>query len=520
MGWDEIRRARERLSREQGQVIKDWGGRLPVALIYPNSYYLGMSSLAVHALYGLINRQRDYLAERVFWEPGGTSLPLSLESQRPLADFAALAFTINYEVDYLNVARILRASGIPPLAEERDGTHPLIIAGGPSLTANPMPLSPLVDAICLGDAEPVLPGLLAALAVADKPRRLEQLSKIPGVYVPALPPATPFARQYLANLDEFPTSSVVLTPDTELGELFLIEVGRGCGWGCRFCLVNGICGPVRFRSPELILKQAAEGMQYRLRVGLVGPAVADHPQLEEIVNGLECLGVGLSVSSLRIKPFSRSLLHMLGRSEARSIALAPEAGSARLRKLVGKGINEADVLEVVGEAAAAGIRQIKLYFIVGLPTETDEDIEEIIALARRCRDAAGAERRGVRLTLNAAPFVPKAGTPFQRQPMAALLVLNKRLKHLQRALAPDGIKVKAEGPGWSEVQAVLSRGGPELAAALAAVSKTSLPEWRRAVAECGLDADYYAHQEWPSDMELPWQAVIGNSTLDANVSGL
>jgi radical SAM superfamily enzyme YgiQ (UPF0313 family) len=504
--WEAVERARRRLSRETGAVVKDWGGRLPIALVYPNSYYIGMSSLAVHAIYRLLNDCGDIVCERVFWDK---SPPLSLESQRPLSDFAVIAFTINYELDYLNIAPILRAGGIPVYAAERDGSWPLVIAGGPCVSANPAPVAPFFEALCLGEAEPMLPGLVLALSqgiAGEREALLRALAALPGVYVPGRSSA-PVARRWLKNLDDFATASVILTPDTEFGDLYLIEVERGCRWRCAFCLVGGVCGPARFRSVESLLAQAKQGLAYRRRIGLVGPAVTDHPEIEALVGGLTALGAGVSTSSLRIKLLSRALLAALAGSGAETVTLAPEAGSERLRRLIRKGISEDDILEAVSMAAELGIKRLKLYFMVGLPGETDEEAAAIGQLVIKCKETIDRRRAATRLTINIAPFVPKAGTLFERQPMAPVTLLNQRLARLKRELIPKGVELKAESPAWSEVQAVLSRGDEVVARVLESVSEVSLSAWRRTVSENGLDVNYYAHQEWLPDQELPWGLV-------------
>ncbi len=517
MGWDEIKKARRRLSREQGTIIKDWGGRLPIALIYPNSYYVGMSSLGIHAIYSLLNSYGGVVCERAFWEKENQaqkSPPLSLESQRPLTDFAVLAFSINYEVDYLNVVQILKAGGIPLYAAERDERQPLVIAGGPCITANPLPLSPFFDLLCIGEAEPIIPGMLPMLAESISGRRdelLKALALLPGAYVPQYYSGAPVVRRWLRSLDDFPTTSTVLTRDTELGDLYLIEVGRGCNWGCRFCLVSSAFRPMRFRSLGSLITQAEQGLKYRRRLGLVGPAVTDHPQIEELMVRLQQMGVGLSVSSLRVKPLSRTVLEVLAKGGAQTITLAPEAGSQRLRQLIKKGISEDDILEAVSKVSELGIKQLKLYFMIGLPTETDEEVAEIVRLAISCKDILDRRQSGTRLTLNVAPFVPKAGTLLQWLPMAPLSTLNRRLSLLKKRLPPRGIKLKVESPAWSEVQAVLARGDTKVAEVLANIEDVSLAGWRQAASKCHLDIDFYAHQRWDTDKELPW-AIVGSGT--------
>jgi len=513
VGKDAVKRARQLLSQEQGPVIKDWGGKLPIALIYPNSYYIGMSNLGIHAIYSLLNSYSDVVCERAFWEREGRTqqIPvLSLESQRPLSDFAVLAFSITYELDYFNVVQILKASGIPLYAADRTERHPLVIAGGPCITTNPLPLSPFFDCLCIGEAEPILPAMLPVLSEGIKGKRddlLKELAALPGIYVPQYRPETPVVRQWARNLDDFPVASAILTPNTELGDLYLIEVERGCNWGCRFCLVSQAFCPMRFRSIDKLLAQAELGLKYRKRLGLLGAIVTEHPQIEELLVRLRQMGAGLSISSLRVKPLSQIVLEQLAKGGAETITLAPEAGSQRLRQLIKKGISEEDILEAVDKVAGQGIKQLKLYFMIGLPAETDEDIEEIIDLTLRAKSILDRRRSGCRLTINIAPFVPKAGTPFQWLPMAPLDTLNHHLSILKNSLPAKGIRIKCESPAWSEVQAVLSRGDTELAGVLANIEDLSLSGWRKAVEKCQVDVDFYAHQRWETTKKLRWSMI-------------
>jgi len=511
MTWQQAEKARRHLSREQGTVIKDWGGRVPFALVYPNAYYLGMSNLGIHALYKLLNSHDRVVAERAFWETeDGQSPPISLESQRPLADFAVIAFSISYELDYFNIARILKASGIPPYAADRDQRHPLVIAGGPCVMANPMPISPLFDCLCIGEAEPIVPLVLPVISEGIGGKRgdlLKSLASLPGVYVPQHHSGKLVARQWARNLDDFPVASAILTRDTELGDLYLIEVERGCNWGCRFCLTSQAFSPMRYRSVDTLITQAEEGLKYRRRLGLVGPAVSDHPRIEELMPKLSQMGAELSVSSLRVAPLSGVVLRELARGGARTVTLAPEAGSQRLRHVIKKGISEDDILKAIEIVAEQGIKQVKLYFMIGLPSETDEDIERMINLSLECKRILDSRRPGGRLTLNIAPFVPKAGTPFQWLPMARPPVLNRRLSRLKKSLMPKGIKIKAESPAWSQVQGVLARGDARLAGVLADIEEVSLPGWRRAAAKYNIDIDFYAHQRWDIKQKLPWDII-------------
>ena len=514
MTHSKIIQSKQILSREQGTIIKDWGGRLPLALIYPNSYHVGMSSLGIHTIYSLLNSYDDVVCERAFRDMTQRQPAIAIESRRPLSDFAVLAFSVTYELDYFNVVNMLKDSGIPLYASDRDERHPLVIAGGPCITANPIPLSPFFDCLCIGEAESILPAMLPLLSEGINDNRhelLKALALLPGIYVPRHYAGTPVVRQWTANLDDFPVTSTILTRDTELGNLYLIEVERGCNWGCHFCLVNNVFRPMRFRSVDKLVSQAKEGLQHRKRLGLVGAAVSDHPRIEELVGKLDELGAKLSISSLRIKPLPEVLLRAIVKGGTRTIALAPEAGSERLRRVIRKGITEDDILAAFNKVAAQGIRQLKLYFMIGLPSETDDDIEEIARLSLQCKSILDGRQTGSRITLSISPFVPKAGTPFQWLPMESPRVLNQRLSLLKNSLHSKGIKVKCESPAWSQVQATLARGDAMLADVLAGMEEVSLPGWRQAVKRSRLDIDYYAHRRWDTDEQLPW-AVIDSGT--------
>src|SRR4030042_6490650 len=252
MSWAVVADARRKLSKERGTVCKDWGGKIHIALVYPNSYYLGMSSLGFQTVYGILNSYSNIVCERVFWEPQKRKpeQPLRLESQRPLPDFDVLAFSLSYELDYFNVVQVLKAGGIPLSSSERDERHPLVIRGGPRVTANPMPLSSFFDCFAIGEGEAILPRFIEVLSEGiedEKADLLKKLASLPGVYVPAVYDAKPVKRQWLAELDSVATTSVILTPDTEFSNMYLIEIARGCGWGCRFCLAGDHLPPLPFR---------------------------------------------------------------------------------------------------------------------------------------------------------------------------------------------------------------------------------------------------------------------------------
>ena len=515
MTWQAVKEARERLKRERGTIYKDWGGKIHIALIYPNSYYLGMSNLGFQTIYGLLNSYDNIVCERVFWEPKRlkAETPISLESQRPLPDFDVLAFSISYELDYFNVVQVLKASGIPLPAADRDESHPLVIAGGSCVTANPMPISPFFDCFAIGEGEAILPGFIDTLTEGiegKKDELLKKLASLPGVYVPALYDGKPIRRQWLADLDSVATTSVILTPDTELGGMYLIEIARGCGWGCRFCLTGFQFRPFRFRPLDSLLAQAEKGLSHVGKIGLLAAAVSDHPEIGELAYRLQRMDAEISVSSLRVRPFSQALLKALAQSGAQTVTLAPEAGSERLRQTINKCVSESDIVEAVDKIAKLGLRQIKLYFMIGLPTETDADIDEMIKLTLKLKERV--QETVTRIAITVEPFVPKAGTPFQWLTMAPEDVLNERVNRIKNSLARSGIEVRAESVSWTLVQGVLARGDARLGKVLACMSRNSLAAWRKALKECNLSADYYVHRELPLEEPLPW------SVLDSGVN--
>lgn len=526
MDWKSISRARRKLDREEGTIYKDWGGRIPVALAYPNSYYVGMSNLGMHAMYRLLNASADIVCERVFHEPDDR-VPISLESQRPISEFAVLAFSLPFEMDYFNMVTMLRQARIPLSSQERDDSHPLLIAGGPCVMANPEPLAPVFDAFVIGEGEVVVPTLGEVLRGAvsnDRQELIHRLASVPGVYVPRFyrierendhisgispSPGVPFPvqRQWLSDLDAHPTSSAIMTEDTEFGDMYLMEVTRGCERRCHFCLGGVTYLPMRERSLESLLGQAKRGLKYRTKLGLIGPSLSDYSRIEELARALLILGAEISVSSLRVDPLPEALLQALAESGCHTLTIAPEAGSERLRRKINKGISEEDIVRAVKLAAQYGFSQLKLYFMLGLPTETDDDVREIVNLVRAMRQLFRRQ-----LTINVTPFVPKAQTPFQRVAMAPPELLEERLGYLKGNLRTMNVDIRAESTRWARIQGVLARGDRRVGEALMTVEKKSVSAWRRALETHGLRPDaYLGHHS--KDEILPWASVSAGTGL-------
>lgn len=508
---------------EAGSIHKDWGGKITVGLTMPNSYYVGMSSLALHLLYGMFNQEDDVVCERIFWEKGALQAGrplLSLEGARPAADFDLWAFTISWEMDYFNVVDLLRQAGIPPLAADRQATQqwdgrpwPLLIAGGPGVTMNPEPVAPLFDAILIGEGEEAVPQLIEMCrdGLDERAALSAQLDATPGWYVPSLRPSNrdharfrQVTRRWVRQLSQYDTTSRLYTPDTEFANMHLMEIARGCGRGCRFCLAGYVYRPAREQPLDVLLASAERAVQAGHRkVGLVSAAVSDHTQIDELATELQRMGASLSASSMRMDPISVPLIRAMAETGAHNLTVAPEAGSQRLRNVINKTQTEDQMMHAVALAQEFNFPQLKLYFMVGHPTETDEDIQALIDFTLQAR-----QRFKRRIAINATPFVPKAHTPFQWEGMAPGEVLRKRQRTIHAALARHGVDVRADSPDWAEVQAVLSRGDRRLVDVLLASPSGGLTvrSFFQAMAAAGLEkADYTGAREVGS--LLPWDIV-------------
>ena len=507
MARRDVEMARDYAQSETGAVIRDWGGQVPIALVYPNSYGVGMSSLAMHALYGLLNAQPGLLAERAFaWldrRAQSDSPVLLLESQRPLSDAAVVAASLSFEMDYFHLIDLLRRAGIPPRAAERDASHPLVLLGGPAVSANPAPLMALADAILIGEIEPVLPDLakvLRGIWDSDRADTLAALTGLPGVLVPCINNDQPVLRLQLRDLDAYPTQTQVLVPRAEFGDMHLIEISRGCVHGCRFCLAGSLYRPYRERSLESIMDQARQGLRWRDKLGLVAAAVSDHTQIDELAAKLTEMGAAISVSSLRVRPLAENLIDALEASGSRSITIAPEAGSERLRRLIRKGIEHEDVLRAA-ERLRGRFASLKLYSMIGLPTETDDDMTELLSLVAEVQTRFDRE-----VVLNVTPFVPKAHTPFQRVAMAEGPVLEARIRRLREGCRALRVQLRAEAVDASQIQAVLARGDGRIGEVLLGMERPTPRAFARALRRADIDMEKELSAR-PAEADLPWQQV-------------
>jgi radical SAM superfamily enzyme YgiQ (UPF0313 family) len=540
MSWKIKEKYRQILAGESGTVVKNWGGKLTLCLVYPNQYATAMCNLGFQSVYSLCNSFTDIVCERAFlpapaeakeYEKSGTRL-LSLESQRPLSDFDILAFSVSFENDYLNIPAIFALAGIPPLASDRDNSFPLVMAGGAALFLNPEPVAELLDLVCVGEGEAILPPLLDFLRSQDGAARaglLNSAAHLPGVYVPSCYEVTyekghgaetrslggapvRVKRVWDPELDCSVIASSLSAPDTEFSDMHLIEVSRGCPHGCRFCAAGFIYHPFRQRSLELLKNEAVRGMALKQRIGLVGAAVSDYRHLGELCRFISDKGGKVSVSSLRIDALDDSLLDILHSSGHKTVALAPEGGSQRLRDFIKKDLTEEQILGACDTLIGRDILNLKLYFIIGLPTETEKDLQEMTLLIEKIRQrvitAAKKNRRLGSVLLSVNPFIPKPFTPLQWCGMESLASLEKKYTYLRRAVGSlSNVKIQMESLREAFLQALLSRGDRRLAAFL--VKTHQLGSWKKAAKELRLDAETLVTRAIPLDETLPWDIIDG-----------
>lgn len=519
---------RKALKNEYGSLYKP-GGAIKVALVFPNSYYLGMSNLGFQVICKELNRHHDVSCERVFLQENGS--PISLETQKRLSDFDIIGFSISFELDYINVVKIIHKSGIPLKASERGLKDPLIICGGICPSYNPEPLWEFIDAFIIGDGEEVIHELISeyqGCQFTDRQELLLRLSHIKGIYVPSLydvvykEDGTIFSlyqkadkrveRRTVNDLDKYDTASSIITPDTEFANTFLIEVERGCANRCRFC-ITGYCQKCRFRSSDAILKLAENDLAKKAeRIGLLGASVTDHPEIDFIATSLVEKGKMISVASVRADSVSEKLLDALAVSKKETITLAPEAGSDRLRRIIGKDIPIETVFEVVISAMKKGITNIKLYFMIGLPTETQEDIDDIGKIVEKIRKLMWNTHRPdksvyPRLTISISPFVPKPHTPFQWYPMAEEKVLTQKLFFLRQKIGKlGGIRLTFSSVKWSLIQGIIARGDRRLAKALLDMQIQNLT-WNKALKINGLNQEFYLRRKRSLNEMFPWDHI-------------
>ncbi|MDR1988898.1 MAG: radical SAM protein [Acidobacteriaceae bacterium] len=547
--WQQRERAQQTLAKETGYIRKPHGDRVRIALAFPNTYWVGMSNLGLQTVYRLFNEQPDIVCERVFLPPkqelaellSAKAPLLSIESQTPVNEFDVFAFSVSFEWDYVNVLTMLRLAGLPRYAEERNERHPLIVIGGAVTFVNPEPLAPFADVIAAGEGEALVGAFGRACREATSHADLlQRLARERGFYIPSFYEpeyasdgslaamrvrtdvhaldagaiANPVRKAAVRTTDALdPPATTIFTPDTEFGSRFLVEVVRGCANLCRFCWAGYNYLPVRSFPAGRILQLAEAARVHASRAGLVSIALCDHPEIERILARLLEMGYMISPASLRLDDLTAPILGMLQQSGERTITIAPEAGSDRLRRVINKTMTDDEILERADLIFASGIENLKLYYMLGLPTETDEDLVAIRDLTLRLRERmlAHARSRGQvgRIIGSVNPLIPKPGTAYQWMPMEDPAVVDRKIKRLRALTAGiDNVYFNIKSERHSYYQALLSLGDRRVARVIDAAERNG-QNWRAAVAEAGIDGDFYVFRDRSKDAMLPWDIVDG-----------
>ena len=532
---DLIDRLQELYKDEDSRVTVNPHAGQKVAIVYPNTYFVGMSNLGLHIIYEEINLRNDSVCERIFLPEkkeleayDKTKTPLmSVETQRPMHQFDVVAFDVTFEMDYFHIPLMLRHGRVPIMGKDRTEFDPIVIAGGPCATFNPEPFADFIDAFIIGEGEGIVSRVLdiirdGKMEGLDRHAILRQLANISGVYVPSL--YVPIysddgefkgydiaegAPTTIKRHFEMLTSggeTVVATNYTEFGAMYIIEVARGCGRHCRFCMA-GYCFRVPRVRPLDILKEGVDRAEkLGKKVGLMGAAISDYPEVDELVTYIRSKDMRYSCASLRADSLTQAVVDGLADSGQKTITIAPETGSERLRRVINKGISEEHLQNAATLSAKSGIQHMRLYIMIGLPTETDEDIEAIVGLAERTQAHMAEVGCKGRLTLSINPFIPKPFTPFQWMAMDNQKTVEKKLQYIKKALQKNRrIEVLVESPKEAYIQGVLARGDRRLGAVLAACavdrgSKSFKAEMKAA----GLDMDEMNYRERSFDEFLPW----------------
>ena len=532
---DLIDRLQELYKDEDSRVTVNPHAGQKVAIVYPNTYFVGMSNLGLHIIYEEINLCPASVCERIFLPEkkeldayDKTKTPLmSVETQRPMHQFDVVAFDVTFEMDYFHIPLMLRYGRVPVMSEDRTGFDPIVIAGGPCATFNPEPFADFIDAFIIGEGEGIVTAVLERIRKGrengeSREETIAGLAQIDGVYVPVLytpqyddnkrfvgydiaEGAPKIIRRHFEPLTSG-GETVIATNFTEFGAMYIIEVARGCGRHCRFCMA-GYCFRVPRVRPLDILKEGVDRAEkLGKKVGLMGAAISDYPEVDELVTYIRSKDMRYSCASLRADSLTQAVVDGLADSGQKTITIAPETGSERLRRVINKGISEEHLQNAATLSAKSGIQHMRLYIMIGLPTETDEDIEAIVGLAERTQAHMAEVGCKGRLTLSINPFIPKPFTPFQWMAMDNQKTVEKKLQYIKKALQKNRrIEVLVESPKEAYIQGVLARGDRRLGAVLAAcAADRGSKSFKAEMKAAGLDMEEMNYRERSFDEFLPW----------------
>ena len=532
---DLIDRLQELYNDEDSRVTINPHAEQKVAIVYPNTYFVGMSNLGLHIIYEEINRHPASVCERIFLPEkkeldayDKTKTPLmSVETQRPMHQFDVVAFDVTFEMDYFHIPLMLRYGRVPVMSEDRTGFDPIVIAGGPCATFNPEPFADFIDAFIIGEGEGIVTAVLERIRKGrengeSREETIAGLAQIDGVYVPVLytpqyddnkrfvgydiaEGAPKIIRRHFEPLTSG-GETVIATNFTEFGAMYIIEVARGCGRHCRFCMA-GYCFRVPRVRPLDILKEGVDRAEkLGKKVGLMGAAISDYPEVDELVTYIRSKDMRYSCASLRADSLTQAVVDGLAESGQKTITIAPETGSERLRRVINKGISEENLRTAAQLSAKSGIQHMRLYIMIGLPTETDEDIDAIVGLAERTQAHMAEVGCKGRLTLSINPFIPKPFTPFQWMAMDHQKSVEKKLQYIKKSLQKNRrIEVLVESPKEAYIQGVLARGDRRLGKVLAACAlDRGSKSFKSEMKKVGLDMDDCNYRERKFEDYLPW----------------
>lgn len=520
-------------NREIGVIRKNKGVRARVALVYPNVYSVGMANLGFQTVYRIFNETDGTACERAFQNNAESARrpAKTIESGRSIAEFDIIAFSISFETDYLNCLELLDRAGLRTLSRDRGADHPLVIAGGAACMINPEPVCEFMDVILIGDGEVLIPGFMecffAASAMTGRVGRLSKIARhVQGAYVPQLyrtvgkgyekrpvngdVPAT-VRRAVTSEIESAPAVSSILTPDTVFGNACLVEISRGCPYGCRFCAAGFIYRPPRYYSSDGLFGLLEEKTRFTDRIGLVGTAYTDLKDIAGVCSRLGQKGVKLTFSSLRADAVTPELVQSMAQSGVKTAVYAPEAGSGRMRNVINKRIQTPDILNACQLLVSGGIPNLKLYFMVGLPSENEDDIYAIVDLCKEIKDvfleASRIRKRIGTITVNVNPFVPKPFTPFQRCAMDTVPSLKSKIGIIQSGLKNTAnVRVHAESPRRAQIQAVLSTGNASVGNLIKSVSANN-GNWASPLKTFFSQTGEFHRRHKPAGEPLPWSLI-------------